>query len=65
MRNFRELLIWQKGMEIVVNVYKLTNLLPSDEKFGLKTQLQRAAVSIPSNISEGCSRHSEIDFKRF
>lgn len=65
MRNFRELKIWQKGMDIVTGVYQLTSLLPKDEKFGLKTQLQRAAVSIPSNIAEGCSRNSEIDFKRF
>jgi four helix bundle protein len=65
MRNFRELLIWKKGMEIVTSVYKFTALLPTDEKYGLKTQLQRAAVSIPSNIAEGCSRNSEPDFKRF
>ncbi|MBI2428542.1 MAG: four helix bundle protein [Ignavibacteriales bacterium] len=65
MRNFRELKIWQKGMDIVVEVYKLTSLLPSEEKFGLKSQLQRAVISIPSNIAEGCSRGSEADFKRF
>ena len=65
MRNFRELMIWQKAMNIVVCVYELTALLPKDETYGLKTQLQRAAVSIPSNIAEGCSRNSEPDFKRF
>lgn len=65
MRNFRELQIWQRGIEIVVAVYKLTTLLPSEEKFGLKSQLQRAAVSIPSNIAEGCSRESDADFKKF
>lgn len=65
MRNFRELLVWQKGLEIVVEVYKVTSILPNDEKYGLKSQLQRAAVSIPSNISEGCSRESDIDFKKF
>ena len=65
MRNFRELKIWQKGMDIVTGVYQLSSLLPKDEKYGLKTQLQRAAVSIPSNIAEGCNRNSEIDFKRF
>ena len=52
-------------MNIVNGVYRLTALLPADEKFGLKTQLQRAAVSIPSNIAEGCSRDSEQEFKRF
>jgi four helix bundle protein len=65
MRNFRELKIWQQGMNIVTGVYRLTALLPVDEKFGLKAQLQRAAVSIPSNIAEGCSRDSEQEFKRF
>jgi four helix bundle protein len=65
MRNFRDLRIWQKGMEIVREVYMLTPLLPDGERFGLKSQLQRAAVSIPSNIAEGCSRESERDFKWF
>jgi four helix bundle protein len=65
MRNFRELKIWQKGMDIVTGVYQLSSLLPIEEKYGLKTQLQRAAVSIPSNIAEGCSRNSEVEFKRF
>ena len=58
-------MIWQKAMDIVVCVYEFTALLPKDETYGLKTQLQRAAVSIPSNIAEGCSRNSEPDFKRF
>ncbi|HVN47693.1 MAG TPA: four helix bundle protein [Bacteroidota bacterium] len=65
MRNFRELLIWQKGMELVTTVYSFSNLLPKEEMFGLRSQIQRAAVSIPSNIAEGCSRTSESDFKRF
>ena len=65
MRNFRELMIWQKGMEIVVRIYELTSLVSKSETYGLKNQLQRAAVSIPSNIAEGCSRNSESDFKRF
>ena len=65
MRNFRDLRIWQKGMEIVREVYMLTPLLPDVEKNGLKSQLQRAAVSIPSNIAEGCSRDTERDFKWF
>jgi len=65
MRNFRQLRIWQKGMEIVREVYVLTPLLPEIEKYGLKSQIQRAAVSIPSNIAEGCSRDTERDFKWF
>lgn len=65
MRNFKELEIWKKGMKIVEIVYKLTEKLPDTEKFGLKSQMQRAAVSIPSNIAEGCSRNSNREFKRF
>lgn len=65
MRNFRKLKIWEQGIEIVKEIYKIAQKLPSDEKFGLKSQITRAAVSIPSNIAEGSSRNSEIEFKRF
>ncbi len=65
MRNFRQLEIWKNGIQIVKQVYILSQQLPSEEKFGLRSQLTRAAVSIPSNIAEGCSRNSEIEFKRF
>ena len=65
MRNFRKLQIWKQGIELVKEVYKLSNKLPTEEKFGLRSQITRAAVSIPSNIAEGSSRNSEIEFKRF
>lgn len=52
-------------MEIVLEVYSLTEKLPESEKYGLSSQMCRAAVSIPSNIAEGSSRNSELDFKRF
>lgn len=65
MTNFRNLKIWQKGMELVMDVYKLTEILPREEKFGLRGQITRAVISIPSNIAEGSSRSSEKDFKRF
>ncbi len=65
MRNFRQLEIWKNGIEIVKQAYVLSQLLPSEEKFGLRSQITRASVSIPSNIAEGCSRNSEIEFKRF
>lgn len=65
MRNFRNLDIWKQGIEIVKKVYKLSYLLPSNELYGLKSQITRAAVSIPSNIAEGSSRNSDIEFKRF
>jgi len=65
MRNFRQLEIWKNGIEIVKSIYFLSNKLPSEEKFGLRSQITRASISIPSNIAEGCSRSSEIEFKRF
>ncbi|WP_179009547.1 four helix bundle protein [Winogradskyella forsetii] len=65
MRNFRTLEIWKNGIELVKQVYVLSQQLPSEEKFGLRRQVTRAAVSIPSNIAEGCSRNSDIEFKRF
>ena len=65
MRDFRKLEIWKNGIEIVKQVYKLSHKLPGEEKFGLKSQITRAAVSVPSNIAEGCSRNSEVEFKRF
>lgn len=65
MRDFRKLEIWKNGIELVKQVYQLSNKLPSEEKYGLRSQITRAAVSIPSNIAEGCSRNSEVEFKRF
>ena len=65
MRNFRELVIWQKAMGVARKGYKLTANFPKEEKYGLTSQLNRALVSIPSNISEGCSRSSDADFARF
>ncbi len=65
MRDFRKLQIWNDGIAQVISTYDITKVFPIDEKYGLISQLQRAAVSIPSNITEGCSRNSEIEFKRF
>ncbi|MCB0460250.1 MAG: four helix bundle protein [Flavobacteriaceae bacterium] len=65
MRNFRKLDIWKQGIELVKLVYKLAEKLPSTEKFGLQSQITRASISVPSNIAEGSSRNSEIEFKRF
>lgn len=65
MRDFKKLEIWKNGIELVKQVYQLSNKLPSEEKFGLRSQITRAAVSVPSNIAEGCSRSSEVEFKRF
>ena len=65
MRNFRDLKVWQNGMQIVKEVYLLANTLPNIERFGLTSQITRAAVSVPSNIAEGSSRSSDKDFGRF
>lgn len=65
MRNFRELNIWKEGITIVKETYKLSKRLPNQEKYGITSQMCRAAISIPSNIAEGCSRNSELEFKRY
>lgn len=65
MRDFRTLNIWQDGMEMVKEIYGIIDTLPLHEKYGLSSQLSRAAISIPSNIAEGCSRSSQKDFNRF
>ena len=65
MRNFKQLLIWQKGFEIAVQSFKLVEAFPKEERFGLSNQITRASVSIPSNIAEGSSRTSEKDYNRF
>ncbi|MDB5209776.1 MAG: four helix bundle protein [Sediminibacterium sp.] len=65
MKNFKGLKVWQKGFDIAVASFKLTESFPTQERFGLSSQITRAAVSIPSNIAEGSSRSSEKDYKRF
>ncbi|MBL7161990.1 MAG: four helix bundle protein [Anaerolineales bacterium] len=63
--NYRDLKIWQKGIELVKAVYLLTREFPKHELYGLTSQLQRSAVSVPSNIAEGQTRNSTPDFRRF
>ncbi|MAQ75700.1 MAG: four helix bundle protein [Aquimarina sp.] len=65
MNNYQELKIWNKSMDLVVQVYALTKSLPEEERFGLISQLKRCSISIPSNIAEGAGRNSEKDFIRF
>ena len=57
--------VWQKAHNFTVNLYKITNSFPSEEKFGLTNQIRRASVSIESNISEGCERNGGKEFGRF
>ncbi|MEA3277169.1 MAG: four helix bundle protein [Pseudomonadota bacterium] len=65
MKDFRQLKVWGKAHATVLQTYRLLHELPADERFALAAQMRRAAVSIPSNIAEGCGRDSERDFSRF
>ena len=65
MHNFRNLTIWLRSIKLVTEIYKLTNTFPGHERFGLTSQMQRAAVSIPTNIAEGSAKTSDKDFVRF
>jgi four helix bundle protein len=65
MFNFEKLDVWQKAIDFADLVYNQTRHFPADERFGLTTQMRRAAVSISSNIAEGSSRSSKSDFARF
>lgn len=63
--NFRELIAWQKSREIVKDIYEITKIYPKEELFSLTSQMRRAAVSIPSNIAEGCGRDSNPQLVQF
>jgi len=65
MRDFRKLEIWKDSIQLVEEVYSITRKFPDTEKFGLTSQMNRSAISIPYNIAEGCSRSSIIEFSRF
>ena len=65
MSSFRDLDVWQLGMDLVVEVYKLCRALPPEERFALTDQLRRAVISVPSNVAEGFSRNSPKEFRHF
>lgn len=65
MKTFRDLLIWQKSMKLVSEIYNISKEFPKEEAFGLTSQIRRCAVSIPSNISEGFGRDGVNDYLRF
>lgn len=63
--SFEKLVVWQESRQLAVKIYKMTKPFPSDERFGLVSQMRRCAVSISSNIAEGTGRHSNKDKARF
>jgi four helix bundle protein len=63
--DYKDLLVWQKAMNLVVDVYKTTKMLPKEETYGLSDQMRRAAVSIPSNIAEGYGRQTPKSYAQF
>lgn len=64
-KSYRDLIVWQKSMKLVTEVYTATKAFPHEELYSLTAQVRRSAISIPSNIAEGYGRHSTGDYKRF
>jgi len=64
-QNYKDLVVWQKGISLAKATYRLTTKFPAEEKFGLVSQMRRAAISIPSNIAEGQARHTTGEFIQF
>jgi four helix bundle protein len=65
MHNLKELKIWNKAIDLAVSVYEATGNFPTEERYGLTSQIRRSAVSVPSNISEGAGRNSKKEFCHF
>jgi four helix bundle protein len=64
-KSYRDLKVWQKAMDLLVDVYAITETFPKSEQYGLVSQIRRASVSIPSNLAEGSSRRSTAEFLRY
>ena len=62
---YKDMKVWQKSMDLVEEIYRITSFLPKEEQYGLVSQMRRAAVSIPSNIAEGQSRHTVREYVNF
>lgn len=65
MAHFKELIVWQKSINLVTEIHRITEKFPSNEIYGLTSQLRRACVSVPSNIAEGNTRRSKADYLQF
>jgi len=64
-KSYKDLIVWQKSMVLVFAIYKITDKLPTEERYGLVSQMRRSAVSIPSNIAEGKMRGTRKDYRHF
>jgi len=64
-KDFRKLQVWQKAHQLTLNVYRVSRDFPSDERFGLTSQIRRSSSSVPTNIAEGCGRSTDGDLARF
>jgi four helix bundle protein len=65
MGDFKKLGAWRKSQELVASIYRLTNCFPGQERYGLSSQMRRAAVSISANLAEGCGRQGDVELRRF
>lgn len=65
LNSYKDLIVWQRAMELVVEIYRLTDIFPKTEVYGIISQMRRCSVSVPSNIAEGRRRDGKKDFRRF
>lgn len=65
MQNYKELKVWEKSHQLVLEIYSITARFPKEEIFGVTSQIRRAATAIPANIAEGCGKKSQLDFANF
>jgi four helix bundle protein len=65
MQDFRNLKVWERSHQLVLKVYRATQAFPAEEMYGMRSQIRRAAASIPANLAEGCGRGTDADFARF
>jgi len=65
MRDFRQLMVWQRSHQLVLRIYKMTSTFPADERYGLISQMRRSCTSIPTNIAEGCGRRTDRELAQF
>jgi len=65
MRNYKDLMVWEKAHKLTLAIYRMTNAFPKEERFGLTSQVRRASSSIPANLAEGCGRRSDGEMGRF